>query len=224
MASTRVRGVSGTGTSATPNAVLAGTPTNGNLIVAYVKAISSAVITVANGFALLTLGTSGTVSGVLLWKIASGESTTIQPASLDGSKAWGCFVSEWTNPNGWPANPVSIENAQAVAATASYTTNTLSPSADVDNVIAAGYGCINASRTWSAEAFITSNIGAVTEEGDGAGSTMAVAAISAVTGNYQGSATCSASTAGFDSIAIFKPNAAGGAAANPHRLALLGVG
>lgn len=167
------------------------------------------VMTAINGFALLTLPSAGTLRARLLWKVSDGtETATVAPATFDVSSAWGCFVSEWNNPNGWPVNPVQSDNAQAVSSTTSYTTPTLSPSADVDNVVAAGYATVGAGRTWSAEAFSGSNVGSVTEEGDAASAALATAAISTVTGNYQGSATLSSAGNGGDSIAIFKPNPA----------------
>lgn len=188
---------------------MAAGPAAGDLLIAYVKATATTDISAAaNGFTMLTKTVQAGSPSAKFWKIASGsEGTSIQPCTLTASKVWGCIIEQWTNVDGFPANPVAAENAQLVASTASYTTQTLAPSAFDGQIIAAGYHSANGARTWSAEAFSGANVGTVSEVGEQIGGALATAAIGAGSGNYSGSATLSIANAGADSIAIFKPNA-----------------
>lgn len=208
--STRVRSGSGTGNSTTPNAVLASAPASGDLLIAYAKTSATSTLAAANGFTKSTDVVQSGNPGAMFWKVADGtETATIQPCTIPtGAKTWGCVVDEWNNAAGFPANPVLAENGQVVASTASYTTQTLSPTAGVGGcIVATGYFSTNTARTWSAEAVSGSNVGTVSEVGEQISTALATASITSTSGNYSGSATLSVATAGGDSIMIFQPNA-----------------
>lgn len=214
-APTRVRGGSATTLSTTPRVTLAGTPTTGNLLVGWVQLNAgnvSRTLSPAGAWSEIqqVVGTGTTAKGALYWKIAASEGTLQQPAAIDVACDWGCVVSEWSSALGWPANPLVIHDEQVfAAATASYTTPSVTPTAGLDALVVCGYSASDSGRTFSAHAVSGSNVGTVTEDGDVNGGAMSTAAISGTTGAYQGSATASSSRPGVSAIAIFRVNVPG---------------
>ena len=172
ISATKTQAAVATGTSTTPGATLAASPTDGNLLVAFVQTATSAVsMTAKNGYTKLTMVSQGTSNlFALLWKVASGDVGAQAPADLGGSVAWVCSVIEWNAGNGW--NVTTLWEGANADNTA---TKTLSPGLNPPDGIAAllvGAASTAANKTWASQIFTATGLatGGVVEQidsGDG---------------------------------------------------------
>jgi hypothetical protein len=214
MATTKVQSATRTNGSGTVTFIFGAAPTAGNLLVAWVTCLATAVsntITATNGFTALTVANNGVPKGYIFWKVATAGdagSSSVAVATFAASNAGQGIADEWSTTNGWPANPVDTENTQSFASTNSPTTPTVTPTSGLTNALVATGYANTGGRSFSAEAVSGSNVGTVTEDGETNSTALATAVISSTTGSYQGSATLGGpGAAGFDAIAIFKPTA-----------------
>lgn len=209
----RVQTGAGGAVGGTASATFGAVPTVGDLGIIGVTLTANNVMTATNGWTQLTPAIQGAHRIALFWKIFVSGDTASATSNICTftSTTWGTEGDTWNASSGWPANPVNVENSQAIASTASYTT----PSVTVtvtgrESVVVTLYSSnVTTSRTWSAEAVSGSNVGTITEVFDSNALTYDDGVISSATGSYQGSATLSTAGLGSDAIAIFTPNAGG---------------
>ena len=209
------------GSSTTPAATLAASPTNGNLLVAFVAVNGGGTMTAANGYTKLD-ETVSTDSAAIFWKVASGDGTSQQPCTIT-SAAWNCHVMEFNGATTWALD--AAHSGQASNGT-NKTSPSQTPASGREMIVVGGFmSSAAADGAWSAQAFSGTNVGSVTSQTRATNqedTDTSWANISSTSGAYQASATVAASVAGTGHIAFFYDSAVvvGGA----KRLPLLGAG
>jgi hypothetical protein len=210
MAITRVREGTGAAGSGAAAVTLAGTPTNGNLLVAFVTSVPAAPAA-ANGFARLTPIASPSDDAALFWKLASGEGTTVTPTA-DVGGAWLCGLAEYSTTNGWDATQPEAGTANADADATKTTTGTADPTDGVERlVIGAAYS--DGATTFSTQKVngSTTSVNEVTDSSRGTsagGETESIWELfeaSTVAGSYTSEGVAGRVDDGSAHIAIFKP-------------------
>lgn len=201
-------GVSATAIAAT----LPSAPTAGNLLVAMVDCAGLVTPTATGAWNKLTQVQS-TDTGCMFWKLVPASDTALQTLTSAGTgSSWAVVIQEFTGVD--PTTQLLIENDQASTTTAKASPS-VSPAAGLANALLVGGAFSDGSRSYSAQAFTGSNVGAVAVAGSpttgatttGESCSLWYAVVSSTTGAYAATATCSAADGGGCAVALFRPAA-----------------
>lgn len=209
MAIAHVRSGSGTGSSATPQVVLAASPASDNLLVAYVTTPSGFLLatnTPSTGWTGLTALSNNDIARVFYKIAGAGESTTQSPITIT-SASWTCTIAEYSGVD--TTTPLDVSNQQNSPAASKF-----SPSVDpVDAVERLFIGCAfsDGARTYSAQAFSNGSGTVDVRASPLTGTTTAGESqtywdrieASSASGTYAATCTCSAADGGGAHIAVF---------------------
>jgi hypothetical protein len=204
---------SNTGTGDQPTVTLGNTPTQNNLLVAFVGSAQNFALTaVSSGWTALTglnTGAGGSqVSARVFYKIAGSSESTTFTAQSSGSNGWNASILEYRGIN--ITTPLNAENIQVTASGTTHATpNVASSGAGAGLIVAMAFARVN-TTTFSGQQINSSSTG-VTEQldfgGTNASTTVYDRHIGSLSGSYQGQATSATSAVGAGALVIFNVDA-----------------